>query len=279
MIDNDHCSLSIEDQCKLLGKSRSWYYFYPKNDPTKIKLENSYRRLILEILHDRPFYGYRKVSLETKVRGLFISAKCVYRFMREMGLQAIYQKPRLSKPSGLHKKYPYLLKGLKISYSNQVWATDITYIKIFGGFIYLVAIIDLYSRKVLSWVLSNGLDVDFCLVALDSAMENYGMPEIFNSDQGSQFTSDVFIQRLESKNVRISMDGKGRVFDNIFIERLWRTVKYEDIYLWNYETAKELKEGLTKYFIFYNSRRFHQSLEYKYPDEVYFQEVKRKAII
>lgn len=199
-----------------------------------------------------------------------INRKRVLRLMREMGIQAIYPKPNLSKPASDHKKYPYLLRDLKIVKPNQVWATDITYIKLREGFIYLAAIIDLYSRKVLSWRISNTMDTDFCIEVLEEALQNYGKPEIFNSDQGSQFTSLIFIQKLEDENIKISMDGKGRATDNIYIERLWRSLKYEDIYIREYQTISECEEGVNKYFKFYNQERFHQSLEYKTPDEIYF---------
>lgn len=274
MIDPDFKCLSIQRQCELLGKSRSWYYYNSKMDSEKLRRDNKDKRMILEILHNIPHYGYRKVTLESLDMGYFTTSKRVYRLMREMGLQAVYPKPKLSISASYHKKYPYLLKGIDIERSNQVWSSDITYIKLPGGNVYLISILDIYSRKVLSWNISNTMDVDFCLYALKKAMKDYGKPDIFNSDQGSQFTSTAFIGELESKGIRISMDGKGRVFDNIFIERLWRTVKYEDIYLWNYETMNELREGLTRYFKFYNSRRFHQSLGYKRPDEIYFQEYK-----
>jgi len=247
MIERNHKRLSIQGQCELLGKTRSWYYYCPKIDPKLLHEENRDKLIILEILHDIPQYGYRKVSLEATERGYSISQKRIYRLMRMMGLQAVYPKPRLSIPASYHRKYPYLLKGLKIKHPNHVWVSDISYIKLPGGNVYLVAILDLYSRKVLSWNVSNTMDVEFCLYALKAAMVRYGKPEIFNTDQGSQFTSDDFIQMLESKSICISMDGKGRVFDNIFIERLWRNVNNEDIYLWNYETLKELREGLARY--------------------------------
>jgi putative transposase len=190
--------------------------------------------------------------------------------MQDMGIQAIYPKPNLSKSAANHKKYPYLLKGLKIDHPNQVWATDITYLKLSGGFVYLVAIIDLFSRKILTWKISNTLDISFCLDAIDEAFEKYGKPEIFNSDQGSQFTSIEFTGRLENKHIKISMDGKGRALDNIYIERLWRSLKYEDIYIQQYETMTECIKGVRNYFKFYNAERFHQSLEYLTPDEIYF---------
>lgn len=190
--------------------------------------------------------------------------------MREMGIQAIYPKPNLSKPAPGHKIYPYLLRGLVVDHANQVWATDITYIKLSVGFMYLVAIIDLYSRKVLSWRLSNTLDVSFCIEALNEAVARYGVPEIFNNDQGSQFTSNDFTGLLEKHGIRISMDGKGRAKDNIYVERLWRSLKYEDIYIKGYTTVPECIDGIKRYFEFYNAGRFHQSLEYWTPDEIYF---------
>jgi len=272
MIESKNKDISIQRQCELLGKTRSWYYYKSKMDADRLNRELRDNQIILEILRKIPQYGYRKVSLESFENGYPITEKRVYRLMREMGLQAVYPRPRLSIPAFHHKKHPYLLKGLDIERPNQIWVSDISYIKLPGGNVYLAAILDLFSRKVLSWNVSNTMDVDFCIYTLKKAMLNYGKPEIFNTDQGSQFTSDNFTRILQSESIRISMDGKGRVFDNIFIERLWRTVKYEDIYLWNYETIKELKEGLARYFTFYNSRRFHQSLGYKRPDEIYFQD-------
>lgn len=206
-----------------------------------------------------PFYGSRKMVIYLAGEGYFINRKRVQRLMKLMNIQAIYPKPDLSKNRQEHKIYPYLLKGVNIDRPNLVWSTDITYIPVSQGFLYLVAIIDWYSRYVLSWRLSNTLDVSFCIDALEEALEK-GSPEVFNSDQGSQFTSNEFTERLLSKEIKISMDGRGRVFDNIFIERLWRTVKYEDIYLKGYETGKDVKEGLSAYFPFYNNERFHQAL-------------------
>jgi putative transposase len=186
--------------------------------------------------------------------------------MKRFGLRALYAKPWLSKPSKAHKKYPYLLKGKVIRHPNQVWASDITYIRLPGGHAYLVVILDLYSRKVLSWRLSNTLDAGFCVAALEEAIERYGEPAIFNTDQGCQFTAEVFIKVLEDHNIEISMDGKGRALDNIYVERLWRSLKYEDIYLKSYESMEELNEGVGRYFVFYNTERFHQSLEYQTPE-------------
>lgn len=195
--------------------------------------------------------------------------------MKKAGLRALYAGKKTSLPAKGHARYPYLLKGKDIWLPNQVWATDITYIRLKGGNVYLVAIIDLYSRKVLSWRISNTMDAEFCVAALEEAIEVWGTPAIFNTDQGSQFTSDAFVDVLESHSIRISMDGRNRALDNIFVERFWRSLKYEDIYLKDYQTMDELKQGIKRYFDFYNSERFHQSLDYETPDAVYsscFQE-------
>lgn len=270
MIGSEH-KLSIKRQCELLGVSRAWYYSKPRLNKERINKENKDKRLIIKILRHYPQYGYRKVSLESRESNKYIKAKRTRRLMSEMGLTAIYPKPNLSKAAKMHKKYPYLLRDIKVSRINQVWSTDITYVKLPCGTVYLTAILDLYSRKVLSWRISNTMDVNFCILAFNEAISKYGCPDIFNTDQGSQFTSEAFISLLKTNNIRISMDGKGRAFDNIFIERLWRTVKYEDIFINNYETLKELKFGLRVYFEFYNKKRFHQSLKYLRPDEVYYK--------
>jgi putative transposase len=191
--------------------------------------------------------------------------------MKKIGIMAIYPKPKLSIVNVVHKKYPYLLRGLEINRINQVWATDITYIKLKGGFVYLTAIIDVFSRKILTWRISNTLAVDFCIESLNEAFVTYDVPEIFNTDQGSQFTSNEWIDILKAERVNISMDGKGRALDNIYIERLWRTVKYEDLYIKDYKNMEELKGGVNKYIKFYNEDRYHQSLGYKTPNEIYFQ--------
>ena len=188
--------------------------------------------------------------------------------MHQFGLRAVFPGPRLSKPGKGHKKYPYLLRGKVIRHPNQVWAADLTYIRLPGGFVYLVAIIDLFSRKVLSWRLSNTMDPGFCVAALKEAIEQYGEPAIFNTDQGSQFTSDAFIAVLERHQIAISMDGKGRALDNVYVERLWRSLKYEDIYLNSYETLEELHGGVGRYFRFYNTDRFHQAVEYNTPEQM-----------
>jgi putative transposase len=191
--------------------------------------------------------------------------------MKELGLKAIYPEPKTSQPNKEHKKYPYLLRSLEITHINQVWASDITYIKYRGSFMYLVAIIDIYTRKVLSWRLSNTIDSHFCCECLSEAISFFGVPEIFNTDQGSQFTCSEFIEILNAHNIQISMDGKGRALDNVYIERIWRTLKYENIFLYDYGTVKELRKGIDRFFKFYNTERFHQSLNYKTPDDIYFQ--------
>ena len=210
--------------------------------------------------------------------GYVINRKRVRRLKNEMGLRTIYPKPNLSNPGKGHKIYPYLLRNLDIERANQVWATDITYIRLQGGFMYLIAIIDLYSRKVLTWELSNTLDANFCCDALIRALEKYGSPEIFNSDQGSQFTSESFTKILKGREIKISMDGKGRALDNIYIERLWRSLKYEDIYIQRYDDVSECRKGIENYFKFYNTVRFHQSLKYFTPDEIYYGEKKYQGI-
>jgi len=217
-----------------------------------------------------PFYGKRNIQLELRKYGLSASCSRIRRLMRKMGLEAIYRKPRTSIAQPGNYTYPYLLKDLRIDRPNQVWATDITYLPMTKGFSYLVAIIDLYSRRVMSWQLSNTMDVSFCKEALEEAIERYGPPEIFNSDQGSQFTSNSFTEILKSHSIKISMDGKRRWVDNVFIERLWRSIKYEEVYLKAYQTMKEAMNNINSYFMFYNQKRFHQNLDYLTPDMVYF---------
>ena len=255
----------MNKQCKILNINQSVIYY-----KSNAKLEKDIDRIkwikAEYILH--PFYGYRKIYQALKTKE--ITEKQTRRIMAKIGLKAITPKQNLSISNKLHKKYPYLLKNKVINFPNQVWATDITYIKVGQSTVYLVAIIDLFSRKILSWRLSNTMDVSFCLEVLEESIERYGIPAIFNSDQGSQFTSEIFTQKLKSYNIDISMDGKGRALDNIYIERFWRSLKYEDIYLNDYQDMKELKEGLVKYFEFYNTERFHQSLDYETPDEIYY---------
>lgn len=225
-------------------------------------------RLIDEEYTRHPFYGTRRLTAWLKRKGHEVNIKRVRRLMRDMGIEAIYQKPNLSKAFPEHKKYPYLLKNIVIDHPDQVWSSDITYIRMKHGFIYLTAVMDWFSRYVLSFEVSTTLDTGFCIEALEKAL-NISKPEIFNTDQGSQFTSEAFTGCLKSNGITISMDGKGRAFDNIFVERLWRSVKYEEVYLNDYETVKNAIVGLFRYFEFYNKERVHQALEYQTPYEVY----------
>ena len=264
-IEKENRDISIRRQCCLLGIHRSNVYYRKREKD--LERENHLRKAIdQQFLKDA--CGVIKMTEYLRRLGHTVGDKLVRRLMRSMNLVAIYPKPNLSKPHPEHKIYPYLLKGLKIIRPNQVWAADITYIQLVRGFCYLVAIMDWFSRYVLSWRLSNTLEADFCVECVEEAL-SYGRPDIFNSDQGVQFTSKDFTQKLLDKQVRISMDGRGRVFDNIFIERLWRTVKYGDIYVKEYETVKDAREGLKIYFPNYNTERIHQSLGYQTPWEVY----------
>ena len=218
-----------------------------------------------------PFYGSRKIAVCLKSQGQIVNRKRIRRLMQVMGLKAIYRRPRTSKPGAGNKVYPYLLKGLKITRPNQVWAADITYIPMQKGFLYLVVIMDWYSRYILAWRLSNTLESDFCVEALKEALRK-GCPEIFNTDQGSQFTSNEFVALLESQGIKVSMDGSGRYTDNLFIERLWRTLKYEEVYLKAYQDASAARAEIARYIVFYNAERPHQSLGYKTPAEEYYAE-------
>ena len=220
-----------------------------------------------------PFYGVPKMTAWLKRQGYEVNRKRVRRLLRKMGLSAVYPRRQISKPAEGHKKYPYLLKDVVIDHPDQVWGADITYIRLNRGFLYLMAVMDWYSRYVFSWEVSTSLDQAFCLVALDKALQR-SKPEIFNTDQGSQFTSLEFTGRLSASGVRVSMDGRGRVFDNIFVERLWRSVKYEEVYLKSYETVEEAINALSNYFRFYNTKRLHESLKYRTPYEIYFKEQK-----
>lgn len=254
-------------RCALLEIPRSTAYYRPEpisEDDLRVM------RLIDEVHLRLPFYGSRRICDELDTLGEAVNRKRVQRLMRHMGLQALYPRPRTSRPGKGHKVYPYLLRGLTIARPNQVWASDITYIPMARGFMYLVAIIDWYSRRVLSWRLSNTLDADFCVEALEEALGRYGAPLMFNTDQGAQFTSEAFTGVLTDRDIAISMDGKGRWLDNVFVERLWRSVKYEDVYLRAYETPATLRAGLTRYFDFYNARRRHRALDRRTPDVVYF---------
>lgn len=266
MIDKAH-KLPVTTQCRLLGVSRSTSYYRPAALPGEdLELMRQIDAIYLRL----PFYGSRRIRDELAKQGWFVNRKRVQRLMRQMGLQAIYPRRMTSRPAPGHGVYPYLLRGLGIDRPNQVWAADITYIPMAKGFMYLVAIIDWYSRRVLSWRLSNTMEADFCVSALDEALARYGSPEIFNTDQGAQFTASAFTDVLKEHGVQISMDGKGRWVDNVFVERLWRSVKYEDVYLQAYETPAELRVGLDRYFQFYNGQRGHAALDRRTPDEVYF---------
>jgi putative transposase len=267
MLDPQYPNLSLSRQCQLVGVSRSSFYY----KPTQVKPEDlELMRQIDEQYLKTPFYGSRSMTKHFRRLGQKINRKRVQRLMRLMGIEAVYPHPRTSKPHPGHKIYPYLLRNLTIDRPNQVWAADITYIPLRRGFMYLVAVMDWYSRKVLSWRLSNTLDADFCVSALEEAIRLYGRPEIFNTDQGSQFTSRAFTKTLEDNDIRISMDGRGNFRDNIFIERLWWTVKYQYLYLHAFNDGAELRQGLRNWFRFYNKERFHQSLDDKTPDEVYY---------
>lgn len=249
----------------MLGLARSsWYY-----QPTPETDENlALMRLIDEEYTRHPFFGSRRMVAILERQGFEVNRKRVQRLMGVLGLEAIYPKPRLSQGDKQHKKYPYLLRDVSIQRPDHVWSTDITYIRLERGFVYLTAVIDWYSRYVLSWRLSNSLDVAFCLEVLEHAL-SLGRPDIFNSDQGCQYTSEDFTNVLKAQGIRISMDGKGRALDNIFVERLWRTVKYEEVYLKDYGSVKEARDGLSGFFKFYNTERPHQSLGYRTPAEVY----------
>jgi putative transposase len=262
-------------RCALLGVARSSAYY--QREPVSAK-DLELMRLIDEIHLQYPFYGSRRLRNELEDRGHLVNRKRVQRLMRQMNLTALYPRRRTSQPGKGHKIYPYLLRDLNIERANQAWATDITYCPMAKGFMYLVAIIDWHSRRVLSWRVSNTLDTAFCIEALEEALERFGTPEIFNTDQGSQFTSEAFTDVLKEKGIAISMDGKGRWVDNVFVERLWRSVKYEDLYLRAYETPAQLRSGLGKYFEFYNLRRRHTALDWRTPDAVYYEQANAKLV-
>lgn len=260
-----HPEISIRRQCQLLGVSRaSWYY-----EPAGESAENLRLMRLIDRQYTRaPFYGARKMTRWLQSRGYAVNRKRVTRLMGVMGIEAVYPKHRLSQPGEGHRIYPYLLEGVEIQRVNQVWSTDITYIPMTHGFVYLVAVMDWFSRFVLSWSLSLSMEVDFCVEALKRALR-WGRPEIFNSDQGSQFTSERFTEELAVRGIGISMDGRGRCLDNIFIERLWRSLKYEEVYLKDYQLVPEARAGIGRYFQFYNYERLHQSLDYRTPAALY----------
>jgi len=265
MVESGHAVLSVRQQSRLLGLSRSGLYYEAQGE-SRENLE--LMRRLDEAYTQWPFYGVRRMTVHLVRTGQAVNVKRVRRLMRLMGLEAIYPKPRLSLSGEGHKRYPYLLAGAAIERPDQVWSADITYIRLRGGFQYLVAVLDWYSRCVLSWALSSSLEAPFCVWALEQALVR-GRPEIFNTDQGVQFTSDAFTGLLEGRGIAISMDGRGRVFDNIFSERLWRSVKYEEVYLKDYADPREARAGLGAYFRFYNEQRPHQALGYRTPAEVY----------
>ncbi|MEJ1472459.1 MAG: IS3 family transposase [Candidatus Sedimenticola sp. (ex Thyasira tokunagai)] len=266
-IDRGH-EVPVIRQCELTGINRSSVYM--QSQPlVECKEDQQLCRLIDEEYTQRPFYGSRRMVVFLKGQGHDINRKRVQRLMRLIGLAGMAPGPNTSRPHPKHRIYPYLLRGVAVTHPNHVWSTDITYIRLVRGFAYLVAVIDWYSRKILSWRLSNSMDATFCVDCLEEALQQYGKPEIFNSDQGVQFTSTVFTDVLKREGIKISMDGRGRALDNIFVERFWRSLKHEDIYIKGYANMGELLTGLTEYFTFYNADRPHQSLSYKTPDKVY----------
>ena len=266
MIDQG-AKLSVTRQCELLELNRTGVYYTPR--PVREEDLRIMRR-IDELHLEHPFYGARRLAKQLGREGFEVGRVHVATLMRRMGIEALYRRPRTSIPARDAKIYPYLLEGLAIERPNQVWSSDLTYLPMAHGFLYLVAILDVASRKVLSFRVSNTMTPDFCVDALSEAIARYGAPEIVNTDQGSQFTSKAWTDVVDAAGARISMDGKGRWIDNVFIERLWRSVKYEDIYLRAYENGRDLQAGLTRYFDFYNRRRIHQSHEYQTPDEIYY---------
>jgi putative transposase len=267
MIDSTNKKLSLSRQCRLLKLNRSTVY-YKKRPITPIDLK------LMELIDKQylktPSWGSRSMRNHLRRLGYKVNRKKVQRLMRLMGLEAIYPKPKTSRPHPEHKVYPYLLRNLKIDRPNQVWAADITYIPMSRGFMYLVAVMDWHSRKVLSWRVSNTLDTDFCVQTVEEAISRFGAPEIFNTDQGTQFTSSAFTSLLKDHDINISMDGRGRVQDNIFIERLWWTLKYHYLYLWSFNNGSQLRQGLDQWFRFYSQERSHQALDNMTPDEVYY---------
>jgi putative transposase len=266
LIDLDLKKIPVSRQCELLGLTRSCFYYKPVGESAENLL---LMRLIDEQYTKTPFYGVKKMTATLRRLGYTVNPKRVRRLMRQMELHAIFPKPKTSKPGEVTINYPYLLQSVVIDGANQVWSTDITYLRLTRGYVYLCVILDWFSRYVLSWELSNSQDVFFCLNALEKALTK-GKPEIFNSDLGSQFTSEAFIGRLKQAKVTQSWDGRGRVFDNIVIERLWRTVKYEEVYINDYQSVTDAESGLSRYFNFYNNERIHQSLGYMTPQEVHF---------
>ena len=274
MIDRAHI-VPLTRQSEILELSRSSLYY----EATSVSARDLELMRCIDELHLKyPFMGSRSIRDQLQGMGHRVGREHVSTLMKTMGIAALYRKPRLSKPHPEHKVYPYLLSGVEITRANRVWASDLTYIPMARGFCYLVVIMDWASRKVLAWRLSNTLDASFCTEALEEAIRNFGTPDIFNTDQGSQFTSDAFIGVLRSHGIAISMDGKGRWVDNVFVERLWRSVKYEDVYLKAYSSLGDARQGLRDYFEFYNSQRRHQSLDRRTPDDVYWTTLPRRQV-
>jgi putative transposase len=264
-VERDQAEISVRRQCELLGVNRSGLYYEPLGESE----ENlALMRLLDEQYMRTPFYGSRKMVEWLHTQGCSVNRKRVTRLMRLMGIEAVYPKPKLTQPGEGHRIYPYLLRGMEVNRVNQVWSTDITYIRMEQGFVYLVAVMDWFSRYILSWKLSLTMELDFCVEALRCALRR-GRPEIFNSDQGSQFTSEKFTGELAAREIAISMDGRGRCMDNIFIERLWRSLKYEEVYLKDYQSVTEARAGIEKYFRFYNHERPHQGLQYQTPAAIW----------
>ena len=266
-MEREHPEISVRRQCELLGVNRSGLYYQPVGES---EANLGLMRLIDQEYTRHPFYGSRRMTGWLCGQGHEVNRKRVRRLMEVMGIEAIYPKPRLSQPGEGHKIYPYLLRDVEVTRVNQVWSTDITYIRMAGGFVYLVAVMDWFSRYVLSWAVSLTMELDFCVEALQKALRR-GRPEIFNSDQGSQFTSETFTGELAQRGITISMDGRGRCFDNIFIERLWRSLKYEEVYLREYASVPEARTGIGNWFKFYNQERRHQRLGDRTPAELYLK--------
>lgn len=271
-----HPQISIQRQCELLDISRSGWYYEPLP-------ETDFNLALMRIMDEQylktPFYGVRQMTAHLRRCGYEVNEKRIRRLLRLMGLEAIYPKPNLSIADKMHTVYPYLLRGIAITSVNHVWSTDITYIPMAKGFMYLAAVMDWYSRYILSWELSNSMESSFCVEVLQRALDKYGVPQVFNTDQGSQFTSNSFTKVLLDKGISISMDGKGRATDNVFIERLWRSLKYEYVYLDVPATGPELYKGLNRYFDFYNCQRPHSSLNCKTPKEAYYKQPKNTIFI
>lgn len=274
MIDREHSELSLTRQCHLIGLARSTAYHRSGTVPDK---DASLRNRIDELYTRWPFMGSRQIRDRLRLEGWVLGRKRVRRLMRLMGLAAQCPKPNLSRPAKGHKIYPYLMRGLKVDRPDKVWCADITYIRMEQGFMYLVAVMDWYSRKVLSWSLSNTMDTGFCIKAFEEATRTHGVPEIFNTDQGSQFTSSEWIGALKEKGIQISMDGRGRALDNVFVERLWRSLKYEEVYLREYQGVADLRHHLEVYFHFYNYERPHSSLGGRPPAEIHDQSIRKEV--